>query len=438
MTRLTLALVCLTLMTFQAFAQDEKPKDSPVIVAEVVERELAEGQTLVGTVMPARRSTVGSAVDGRVVEYSIHGGQAVKKGQVLARLRTTQLEISLRAAKAELANRSAELSEMKKGARPEAIAEAAGLLAASKVVMTSSRSRYERGKNLHSRKAMNDEEFQGLAAAYETARANYAASQARHSLLKNGSTAGQIAGGEARVAYQSEQVKLLEEQIASHTVVAPFDGFVSKDHSQIGQWLGRGDAIAEVIELSEVEVEVFVLEKYLSNLKLGATVQVIIPSVPSEFFPGTIASIVPQADLRSRSFPVRIRIRNTVEKDLPAIRSGMLARANMPLGKRGLATLVQKDAVVFGGREPIVYVLDKRVDVSGVTPVRAVPVRLGVMDDNLVEVSGNLKAGDQIVIRGNERLANGEAVRVTEIRTPPKMNKQRSQTQKTGSNGTGS
>ena len=67
------------------------------------------------------------------------------------------------------------------------------------------------------------------------------------------------------------------------------------------------------------------------------------------------------------------------------------------------------------------FVLDKHVKESGESAVRGVPVRLGVMDEDLIEVSGQLNAGDQIVIRGNERLQNGQKVKVTEIRTPAKL-----------------
>lgn len=414
-----LAVVPLTVRP--ASAQEKKPADgpkaAPVVVTEVVERELAEGQTLVGTVMPARRSTIGSAVDGRVVESSIKRGQAVRKGQPLAKLRTTQLEISLRAARAELATRAAALAELRNGPRPEEIAQAAGEMAAANATRTSSKSRHERAKTLHSRKAMNDEQFQEVVASYERARATYAAAEAKYNLLKSGTRPEQIAASEARLDFQSEQVKLIEEQITRHTMTAPFDGYISQEHTEVGQWLGRGDPVAEVIELAAVEVEVFVLEKYLANLTTGVSVQVAVPSVPSEFFPGVIANIVPQADLRSRSFPVRIRIKNTIEAAGPVLKAGMLARAQLPLGKRGLTKLVDKDAVVFGGREPLVYVLDRKLAVSGEGPVRAVPVRLGVMDGDLIEVTGELNPGNQIVIRGNERLANGQSVIVTEIRS---------------------
>lgn len=439
--RTATALVVLLLLPTSARAQeaeDEELKASPVVVAEAVQRELAGGRMLVGTVVPARRSTVGSAVDGRVVEYAIAPGQAVRQGEPLAKLRTTTLEISLRAEKAELANRRAVLEELRNGSRPEEIEQAAGELAAAAAVLTSTKSRYERARSLHERQAINDEQLQDAVAAFQRAEATHAAAAARHKLLKNGARPEQIAGGEARVAFQAEQVRLIEEQIERHTVVAPFDGYVAQEHTQIGQWLGRGDPIAEVIELADVEVEVFVLEQFLGSLRTGASVQVSVPAVPSEFFTGRIESIVPQADLRSRSFPVRIRIRNTISPSGPLLKAGMLARAQMPLGDPRPALLIDKDAIVFGGTDPVVYVLDRKVGVNGETSARGVPVQLGVMDDELIEVKGPIKPGDLVVIRGNERLTNGQSVRVSEVRTQKRAFSEKKKPAKQARNGIGS
>lgn len=419
-TRFLLAPPAVVLLTLLPATGQEPKEASPVIVSEVVQRQLAGGQTVVGTVVPARRSTVGSAVDGRVVEYSIESGQAVKKGQPLVHLRTTQLQISLRAAQAELASRQAMLTELKNGSRPEEIEQAAGELAAAAASLTSSRSNYERSRALNERGALTDQQLQDARAMFERSQATHSAAKARHKLLKNGARPEQIAGQEARVAFQQQQVCLLEEQIARHTVFAPFDGYIASEMTEVGEWLGRGDPICEVIQLSEVEIEVFVLEKHLGNVRVGQSVQVGVPAVPSEFFAGRVQTIVPQADLRSRSFPVRIRVRNSTDASGPVLKSGMLARAQMPLGDRSERVMLEKDAIVFGGREPVVYVLGRKVAKDGEVKVRAATVRLGVMDGDLIEVAGAIKVGDQVVIRGNERLKNGEQVRVTEIRKQPR------------------
>ncbi len=403
-----------------ALGQGKEPKaPSPVAVSEVVRREVAEGQTIVGTVVPSRRSTVGSAIDGRIVKCDLEPGQAVKKGQPLAQLRTTQLEISLRAAMAELAGRKASLSELRNGSLPEEIQQAAGELAAAAASLQSTRSRYQRAKTLHKRNALTDQQLQDSRAEFDRWQATHSAAKAKHDLLKKGARPEQIAGAEARVAFQDEQISLIKEQIARHTVVAPFDGYVAREMTEIGQWVGRGDPIAEIIELAEVEIEVFVLEKYLSNIRVGQTVQVAVPAVPSEFFGGRVHSIVPQADLRSRSFPVRIRVRNEIDAGRPALKSGMLARAEMPLGDRGERTMLDKDAIVFGGPRPTVYVVEGRATKNAESSVRAVPVELGVMDGDLIEVTGDVAAGSYVVIRGNERLKNLEKVRVSEVRKVP-------------------
>ncbi len=413
------AVLCAAVPDAVIGAQDksgEPEAASPVVVAEVVSRQLAAGQPLVGTVQPARRSLVGSAVEGRVVDFPVRSGQAVRANQPLARLRTTTLEITLRGAHAELAGLKARLQELRNGSLPEEIEQSAAELVAAKALLTLAKSRYDRTVKLYAQKAANEEQLQDALAAWERARGTQVAADARHRLLQKGARPEQIAAAEADVAAQAEQVHLLEEQIERHTVLAPFDGYVSAERTQVGQWLTRGDAVAEVIELTEVEVEVFVVEKYLASVKPGLDVQVSVPAIPSEFFTGRIHRIVPQADVRSRSFPVRIRVRNSLTDNGPVLKSGMLARVEMPLGDPRPALLVDKDAVVLGGPEPLVFVLDGSARKNATSGVRGVPVRLGVMDGDLIEVTGALQAGQHVVIRGNERLKSGQKVAVAEVR----------------------
>ncbi len=88
--------------------------------------------------MPARKSIVGSAVDGRVQEYLVEVGDAVTAGQTLARLRTETLEIELAAANAELRLREEELTELRNGSRSEDVDEARAKMLGAKAVMDNS------------------------------------------------------------------------------------------------------------------------------------------------------------------------------------------------------------------------------------------------------------------------------------------------------------
>src|SRR5688500_8681683 len=91
------SVVCLVcaFATGIAIAQPGGMPPANVVTAKAIEREITSGHTFVGTVMPKRISTVGSAVDGRVVDFKVNLGDRVKKADPLAQLLTKQLEIEL-------------------------------------------------------------------------------------------------------------------------------------------------------------------------------------------------------------------------------------------------------------------------------------------------------------------------------------------------------
>jgi multidrug efflux pump subunit AcrA (membrane-fusion protein) len=137
------ALVAVIVAYSWSRAQPPMPP-APVVVASVVVQEVAGGVTLVGTVRPVRTSMIGAAVDGRVEDFPVTEGQRVKKGQLLAKLRTGTLEIERAAAQAELKLREEELREMRNGMRPEEKKFA-------KAKYDVCKSRYDRVKALHAR-----------------------------------------------------------------------------------------------------------------------------------------------------------------------------------------------------------------------------------------------------------------------------------------------
>ena len=79
--------------------------------------------------------------------------------------------------------------------------------------------------------------------------------------------------------------------------------------------------------------------------------------------------------------------------------------------------LVPKDSLVLNGSRRYVFVVGSAGDRSGKT-VRSVPVTLGVADAGLVQVDGDLQAGDLVVVRGNERLKDGQEVSIAVPEVP--------------------
>ena len=394
-----------------AFAQPGGgPK--PVVAAAVVRKDVSTGVTLVGSVRPLKTSVVGSAVDGRVLEYPIRQGQRVKAGDTLAQLRTGTIELELAVAQAELALRQSELDEMKNGSRPEEKAQALALLHEAEAVRDLATERVGMKESLYKRRAISDDEWLDTKSAEVVAQKKYESVKASYDLVMAGPRAERVAQAEARMKGQAEAVEKLSDQIKLHTIRAPFDGYVTVESAQVGRWVLKGDPVAEVVLLDEVEVEVRVPEDVVAGLALGAECRVAVTALPDKVFTGPIAFITPQANDKSRTFPVMITVKNTIVDGVPVLKSNMFARATLPVGQPAPGLLVPKDSIVLGGPAgPMVYVVDTADGKTG--KVRPAPVQLGVADGGNIAVTGPLKPGDLVVTQGNERLFPGTEVSIT-------------------------
>jgi multidrug efflux pump subunit AcrA (membrane-fusion protein) len=123
---------------------------------------------------------------------------------------------------------------------------------------------------------------------------------------------------------------------------------------------------------------------------------------------------VAQADLRSRNFPVKVRLENRLVDGRYLLKPGMFARISLPVGKMEQALLVPKDAVVLGGPSPMVFVFEPNPKDPQLGKARPVPVQLGTDSEGNVSVTGDLKPGQQVIVEGNERMRPPFDVRVTQ------------------------
>ena len=394
-----------------AFAQEAKP----VVVARVIEAETRSGQRVVGTVKPLRTSTIGSAVDGRMRDFLVNDGDLVRKGQTLAQVRTETLEIEQAASKAELELSVSRLAELENGSRPEDIAEADANMRIAKTTVQNTESRLRRLQALQS--AASDVEVDDAREQANAAKFALMATEALLKRVKEGPRKETIAQAQAQVELQRQRLNQIKDRLEKCTIIAPFDGFISAEFAEVGDWINRGDPIAQVIQLDEVEIHAPITAEAVVNLRKGDVIRVEFPELPNEIFTGEIASIVPVAAARARTFPVHIRLKNKIEDDRPLLLAGMLARVDVPVGERKTLPLVPKDALVLNGNDRSVFIVetDKTAgtisgEITGI--VRKVSVDLGVAVDGRIQVIGDIKVDDLVVVEGNERLVPNTKVKI--------------------------
>ncbi len=413
-------IVSLSCLLGEAGAQDQ----AAVAVSPITKQTVSAGQSFVGAVAPSRHSVVGSAVDGRVVELFVNDGDPVAMeagsdaepsvGQPIAQLRIGTISIQVAAARAELALREQELVEAEAGSRPEEIEQAEARLQAAAAHAKFARTRFERVRSLRAVNTSTQEEYEEAQSVYLAAEQMQVEAKAALALAVKGPRQEKIEQARARMLMAQEAVNQLEDVKKKYTIRAPFSGFVTVKHTEIGAWVSQGDPVADVVQLDPIEIRVAVPETYITNVRLGSDAQVRLEATPEEVIVGKINRIVPLAERRSRTFPVVIRLKNPQQNGEYLLKAGMLAQVTIGVGTEQTALMVPKDALVLNGRAQSIVLIEKD-NGSQQDVARVVPVELGVAFGSRIQVidrTGRLKEGMLVASRGNERLRDQQPVEV--------------------------
>lgn len=394
-----LPILALLLGPLAVRAQNFGP--APVVVASVETKALDLTVTLVGTVQPLTRSIIASEAEGLVVAYPVEEGQGVREGQLIAQLRRVPVEIDLQAAKAALEEARQELLELERGSRPEEIEEARAAWQRAEAERTNAEREANRRKDLYEQQVIAIEQYQVADTAETAASERVAETRAIYERIKTGPRQERIDKAKAQVEARQAAVALLEDRLARTAIKAPFHGVVVKEHTEVGQWLSKGAAVVELLDLSTVEVTVPVPERYVAQVRRGDATPLVLDALPGKRFAGSVSRVIPQADAESRTFPVKVKVANPQG----LIKSGMFARVTFPVVKGQKALVVPKDALVSRGPVELLFVVTDG-------KVHQVAVKRGYSTEGWVAVEGPLEEGQQVVVRGNERLRDGMPVTI--------------------------
>jgi HlyD family secretion protein len=265
--------------------------------------------------------------------------------------------ITLELALAEQRLRQHELEELRKGSREEERIQAAATRDSAEASLKYATARYERAHRLYEQGALaTQEEWERAATEKSAAEQEFVRARAAHDLIMTGPRPEQIDQAQARLDMAIERVRLEQDTKSKYTIRAPFPGYVVSKLTEVGAWLAQGDPVAEVVEIDPIEVRVAVPQDFVSQLRPNMQVRVHLDSRPDDLLTGRIHRIIPQADSRSRTFPVLIRLDNPVRDDgTHTLMPGMLVQVFFPTGSPKVALLASKDALIWTGTSAHVF-----------------------------------------------------------------------------------
>jgi multidrug efflux system membrane fusion protein len=192
-------------------------------------------------------------------------------------------------------------------------------------------------------------------------------------------------------------------QIERTRIVAPFDGVIAERMHQPGEFIAAGESLVRLVNDTRLEARVQAPINVLRYVSSGAQIM-----VETDFLESlaSVRAVVPVGDERSRMVELRIALR-----PLGWV-IGEAIRASVPSAAPTHAVTVPRDALVL--RDSQVYVF--KIGEGGTA--QRISVVPGDGSADLIGVRGALRAGDRVVIRGAERLQQGQLVKV--LSTPPR------------------
>ncbi|MFN8636709.1 MAG: efflux RND transporter periplasmic adaptor subunit [Chloroflexota bacterium] len=192
---------------------------------------------------------------------------------------------------------------------------------------------------------------------------------------------------------------------AESTIRAPFNGVVAQRLISAGATVGTNTPIVSLVS-KETEIVLQVEEARIGQVARNQPAQISVAAFPGEVFPGTVASISPTADARSRTFAVRVYPNDPNGR----LRDGMFAQVGLQTPARQ-AVLVPVQAIVNRSGRNIVFVI--AADNTGTTRAQAREVQVGINDGRQVEITNGLQVGEEVAVSALDVLSDGTPVTAT-------------------------
>jgi membrane fusion protein (multidrug efflux system) len=245
-------------------------------------------------------------------------------------------------------------------------AQARADVATAQAVLTESESQYNRSRELMNTQALSKSSFDQLEGTVKANRSRLAAANAR-----------------------------LEDTV----IRAPFSGRVGLRRVSVGTLISPGDVITTLDDTSIIKLDFSVPENLLATMREGLSVHATAPAFPGRAFVGKVASIDSRVDMNTRSVTVRALLAN----EDGALKSGMFLNVTLANDERSALVIPEEALTPEAERQYVFVVADGRASRR--------EVRIGGRSPGNVEVLAGLKAGEQVVVEGTQKIRDGVTVR---------------------------
>ncbi len=323
-----------------------------VIVGKVVARDVPVEIQAPVDLRALEQADVGSKVLGYVDAIFVERGDPVRKGQILALVRPSDL--------------------------PDQLAAARSTLGQVKASAALARTNFERASKLAPAGVVSQQELQASSAA--------------------------LASAEAAQANVQSQIAGLATRLGETRITAPITGVISARRVDPGALVGPpgGGAIVTVVRMDRLRVFVTLNETDAAGVTPGKDAHVELDALPGRSFWGKVVRIAPSFDPMTRTLEAEVQLPNQSGE----LRPGMYGRGSIRIEVHPNVPVIAVSAVQISAGRKYAFVLHD-------TKVRRQEIETGaeVDDGSFFEVRSGLQAGQEVVLAGSDGLSDGTTVR---------------------------
>lgn len=319
--------------------------------------------TASGYVVAQRKAAVASKATGRIVELNFKEGDKVKKGAIIARVESEDVEAAWSQASADLAVAKAERDE------------------AQRIL--------ERSEQLVQRQLISQAEYDAARSRFDRVVASIASREA---------------------ALRAAQV-----QIENTRIRAPFDGTILTKNADVGEVVapfaaGASSrvAVVTIADMNSLEVETDVSEQNIERISAGQPCEITLDAYPDHRYRGVVDKIVPTADRAKATVLTKVRFLERDNRVLPE----MSAKVHFLPNDTPVDTVlpdpklaVDARAVTTRDGKKVAYLMRDNTAIER-------EVALGDVMGTLVEIRNGLISGDKVILNPSEKIHNGAAVKL--------------------------
>jgi len=239
---------------------------------------------------------------------------------------------------------------------------------------------------------ISEQQLEDTKIMYDQAKLNYETAQESYNLFFNDPNRSSF----------NAQIDNAKENLQDHEVKSPMSGIVAQRNIEVGELVGTQPAFT-IVQLDKVVLEINVPEDVISNITLGQEIAVEVKAVGDKAFVGKVVEVSPSADKRTFTYPIKIEIDNSNG----LLKDGMYAEADIVIDKNEGALLINRNAILLDDTQKYIFVVEdqkaKRVDIEA-----------GVDNGTQLEVINGLTEGQEIIVKGQDYLNDGDKIQVIE------------------------